>query len=76
MFQISGRIFCLIKTSIDRDEIFIGVYTMDSTRKLFSGLISILPEVAVTGEEIPKTVIFIDSIKEIQALRRRILDWM
>jgi hypothetical protein len=68
--------FCLIETSIDRDEIFIGVYTMDRARNSFLDLSGILPEVAATGEEIPKTVIFIDSITEIQALRRTILTWM
>jgi Helicase conserved C-terminal domain len=68
--------YCLIEISIDREEIFIGVYTMDRTRNSFLDLSGILPEVAVTGKEIPKTVIFVDSITEIQALRRTILNWM
>jgi hypothetical protein len=53
-----------------------GVYTMDRTRNSFLDLSGILPEVVVTGEEIPKTVVFIDSITEIQAVRRTILNWM
>lgn len=68
--------FSLIETSIDREEIFIGVYAMQRARNSFLDLSGILPDIAVTGIEIPKTVIFIDSISEIQALRRTILNWM
>jgi hypothetical protein len=68
--------FYLIETSIDREEIFIGVYAMQCARNSFLDLSGILPDVVVTGEEIPKTVIFIDSITEIQAMRRTILNWM
>jgi hypothetical protein len=42
---------------------------MDRTRDSFLDLSGILPEGAVTGEEIPKTVVFIDSTTEINALR-------
>jgi hypothetical protein len=49
---------------------------MQRARNSFLDLSGILPDIAVTGIEIPKTVIFIDSISEIQALRRTILNWM
>ena len=67
---------CLIQTSIDRGEIFVGVYPMERPRNTFLDLSGILPEVAVTGAEICKTVIFVDSITELQAMRRVILNWM
>jgi hypothetical protein len=66
--------FYLIEISIDRDEIFIGVYIMDRARNSFLDLSDILPEVVVTGEEIAKTVIFFNNVTEIQALRRTILN--
>lgn len=57
--------FYLIETSIDREEIFISVYTMRRARSSFIDLLDILLNIIVTSKEIRKTVIFIDSIREI-----------
>ena len=68
--------FPLIETSIDREENFIGVYPMHRARNSFLDLSGVLSAIAVTGEEVLKTLISIDSISEIQAMRRVISNWM
>ena len=66
----------LLKTSIDRPEIFVGVHKMKHPMKSFLDLSGILPKEVATGGEIPKTIIFVDRIKDIQALRHMMLNWM
>jgi hypothetical protein len=57
--------FYLIEISIDRNEIFIGVYIINRARNSFLDLLGILPKIVVTGKEITKTVIFLNNITEI-----------
>jgi hypothetical protein len=66
--------FYLIKISIDRNEIFISVYIIDRARNSFLDLLGILFKVVITDKEIAKTVIFLNSITEIQVLRCTILN--
>jgi superfamily II DNA helicase RecQ len=66
----------IIKTSIDRPEIFINIQSIKRPASSFLDLSTILPDNVTSRHMIPKTVIFIDSRSQIQEARQKIVQWM
>jgi hypothetical protein len=66
----------IIRTSIDRPEIFLRVQPLYHTQRSFLDLAVLLPSHVQKPTDIPKTLVFLDSIRGIETLLQLMRQWM
>jgi hypothetical protein len=60
----------VLRTPIDRPEIFIGIDTFQYAQNSFEDLFFLLPQECTKAQDIPKTVVYFDSIPELLRAHR------
>jgi hypothetical protein len=63
----------VLRTPIDRPEIFIGIDTFQYAQNSFEDLFFLLPQECTKAQDIPKTVVYFDSIPELLRAHRATL---
>jgi superfamily II DNA helicase RecQ len=64
------------RTSMDRPEIYIEVDALKHDQSSMLDLLSLLPVMVTRPQDIPKTIIYMNEIKSIQAAVKLIRRWM
>lgn len=59
----------VLRTPIDRPEIFLGIDTFQYAQSSFQDLFFLLPLQCTTAQDVPKTVVYFDSIAELLKAR-------